>query len=120
MTNRLVADASPPRIAWPTATPIRRTWRASAYAVTVAIHGRTRRAYEAAVDHLSLPVEAKEDLGDPLLVARLRRFRITLVALEQRQDVHFPGRHRARLRGSEPALHRRGRHGGGLLGSRLR
>jgi len=48
---------------------------------------RSRRAHHAAVDDASLPVEAEEDLGDPLLATRLCYRRIALVTLKQRHDL---------------------------------
>src|SRR5262249_31641995 len=81
---------------------------------------RARRARDTAVDHTSLPVEAEEDLGDPLFATRLCYRRIALVTLEQRHDLRFPRRHRVRIVPGNPALRGGGRDRGGLFWKRLR
>src|SRR5262249_62060782 len=81
---------------------------------------RSRRAHHAAVDDASLPVEAEEDLGGPLLVTGLRGLGVAFVAFEQRQDLRFPRRHGARPVGGRPASRGRRRQCRRLLGKRLR
>src|SRR5262249_58333989 len=81
---------------------------------------RARRARDAAVDHAPLPVEAEEDLGNPLLATRLCCRWITLVTLEQRHDLRFPRRHRVRIGRGDPALRGGGRDRGGLVWECLR
>src|SRR5262249_51981803 len=81
---------------------------------------RARRARDTAVDHTPLPVEAEEDLGDPLLATGLCPRRIALVTLEQRHDLRFPRRYRVRILRGDPALYGGGRNRGGLIWKRLR
>src|SRR5262245_11432803 len=69
---------------------------------------------------MPFPVEAEEDLGDPLLATRLCYRRIALVTLEQRHDLRFPRRYRVRIVPGDPALRGRGRDRGGLIWKRLR
>jgi hypothetical protein len=75
---------------------------------------------DTAVDHTPLPVEAEEDLSDPLLATRLCYRRIALVTLEQRHDLRFPRRHRVRIVRGDPALRGGGRDRGGPIWKRLR
>src|SRR5262249_60695303 len=76
--------------------------------------------HDTTVDHPPLPVEAEEDLGDPLLATRLSGLRIALITLEQRHDLRFPRRHRVRIVGGDPALRGRSRDRSGLMWNRLR
>src|SRR4051794_178766 len=62
---------------------------------------RARRAHNATFEHTTLPVEAEEHLGHPLLAAGLCRLRIALVALQQRHDLRLPRRHHIRVGGND-------------------